>query len=228
MSAWLAWFGLGRLIMSACCVGVVVLGVAWLIRSPAPPTEAGLPFATAATGPSGTTLPPPARAGADETSPPGQVESTVAARLVVHVAGAVVRPAVYELGSDDRVDAAITAAGGPTPDADLDGLNLAAALVDGQRVYVPRHGEVDPATVASGAPTPGATGATVTVAPGPIDVNTATVDELQTLPGVGPATAAAIVDDRDRNGPFASIADLERVPGIGPAKLAAIADAVTV
>ena len=63
---------------------------------------------------------------------------------------------------------------------------------------------------------------------GPVDLNTATAEQLETLPGVGPATAAAIIDDRRRHGPFAAVADLERVPGIGPAKLAAIADLVTV
>lgn len=227
ISAWLAWFGLSRLVLSACCVGVVVVGVAWLIRSPPPPTEAGLPFATTTTGLSAGTLPVPDRDPVDWNSGNVAVDPTVS-KLVVHVAGAVARPGVYELGSDERVDAAIIAAGGPTLEADLDGLNLAAILGDGQRIYVPRDGEVDPAAVASGGPPTGAAGATVTAPPSPIDVNTATADELQTLPGIGPATAAAIVDDRERNGPFASVADLERVPGIGPAKLAAIADSVTV
>lgn len=223
MSAWLAWFGLGRLALSACCVVVVVLGVAWLIRSPAPATETRLPFAPAVTGPPEVTLPSLPGSAVDEPSP--AVVASLPTRLVVHVAGAVERPGVYELGSDERVDAAITRAGGPTPAADLDGLNLASLLGDGQRIYVPQHGEIDPVAVASAPPHP-SEGATA--ASGPIDINTATAVELQTLPGVGPATAAAIVDDRDRNGPFASIADLERVPGIGPAKLAAIADAITV
>ncbi len=227
-SAWLAWFGPGRLILSAVCVGVVVVGLAWLVRAPAPSTESGLPFATVAAGASASTLPPPAAGTTGGTPPTTEVAATIASHAVVHVAGAVVRPGVYQLDADARVDTAIDMAGGPTVDADLDGLNLAATLGDGQRIYVPELGEVDPAAVPSGAPivVPGVT--VVTSPSGPIDVNTATAVELQTLPGVGPATAAAIVDDRERNGPFASVADLERVPGIGPAKLAAIADSVTV
>ena len=146
--------------------------------------------------------------------------------VVVHVAGAVASAGVYSLAPSARVTDAVTAAGGPVADADLDALNLAAPLADGQRVYVPHVGEVDPAAVPSGlAPADQAGDVT---SRGPVNVNTATVDDLEGLPGVGPATAAAIVDDRTRNGPFASIDDLERVPGIGPAKLAALRDQVTV
>lgn len=214
---WLAWVGLGRLLLSALSVGVVVAGLVWLVRTEPPPAEAGLPMA--ATAVPGATLPPPTPPAADgDASPPAP------AVVVVHVAGAVASPGVYELDPGSRVDDAIRLAGGAAGDADLDGLNLAAPLVDGQRVYVPRAGEVDPGAVPDGVSGPGATSA----APGPIDLNTATVEQLVTLPGVGPATAAAIVDDRDRNGPFASVADLDRVPGIGPARLAALEDLVTV
>lgn len=213
-------------------MGIVVTGVAWLVRTPTPSTEAGLPFATAsvtttmADGPL-PTLAPPGPAGS---LPATSADLSVPLRVVVHVAGAVVRPGVYELVAGDRVDAAIAMAGGPTTDAELDGLNLASPLADGQRVYVPVAGEIDPASVPSGA-SPGSVTAGSDAGrfpSGPIDVNTASVDELESLPGVGPATAAAIIDDRERNGPFATVGDLERVPGIGPAKLAAIADSVTV
>lgn len=223
VAAWLAWVGLGRLIVSAVCVAVVVAGVAWLVRAPAPATESGLPFSSAS-APASTLAPP--------TTIPATPTSAAAGPVFVHVAGAVRSPGVYRLEPAERVHAAIGAAGGPTPEADLDGLNLAAPLADGQRIYVPVTGEVDPATVPSGPPgdeasSRSAAGA-ATESSGPIDLNTATAQELDTLPGVGPATAAAIVDDRERHGPFASVADLERVPGIGPAKLAAVADLVTV
>jgi competence protein ComEA len=198
-------------------VAVVVAGGYWLTRAPTMPTESILPVARSASTPApAATLPAPARAtpAADATD----------RDIVVHVAGAVVRPGVYQVGAGARVNTAIEAAGGSSPEADLDGLNLAALLVDGQRIYVPIVGEIDPAAVPVGAPV--AQGSQVPT--GPLDLNVATVVELDTLPGVGPATAAAIVDDRDRNGPFASVDDLERVPGIGPAKLASLRDLVSV
>jgi competence protein ComEA len=213
--AWLAWFGLGRLVATAFCTVVVAAGGYWLVRSPAPPPEATIPFAStgSAAAPAATLPPPPGTtAGVEQTS------------LVVHVAGAVRLPGVYTLASDDRVHDAVSAAGGASSDADLAGLNLAAPLADGARIYVPLVGEVDPATVPSGV-SPPAVGVAVTQ---PVDLNRATSAEFEALPGVGPATAAAIVGDRDRNGPFASVDDLDRVPGIGPAKLAALRDLVTV
>ncbi|MEO1059496.1 MAG: helix-hairpin-helix domain-containing protein, partial [Actinomycetota bacterium] len=155
--------------------------------------------------------------------------------VVVHVAGAVTSPGVYRLDSGARVDEAVAAAGGLTIDADLDRLNLAAPVGDGTRLFVARIGEeVPPAvgsdsaaeSVGSGVP-PNGVGST-SGATSPMDVNSAGLTELQTLPGIGPTIAAAIIDDRERNGPFGSPADLERVPGIGPARLAALIDLVSV
>lgn len=225
LHAWLAWFGLGRLLVSAVCVVAVVAGVAWLVRTPAPPTEAGLPVSGGATSTQSvsTLAPPTTRATRSSEVGAGRPATSV----FVHVAGAVVGPGVYELAGAARVQDAIEAAGGPTGDADLDGLNLAAPLADGQRVYVPVGGEIDPASIPAGGGS--AAGSEVAGdAAGPIDLNTATVEQLEGLPGVGPATAAAIVDDRERHGPFASVAELERVAGIGPAKLAAVVELVTV
>lgn len=224
--AWMAWIGVMRLVVSAVSVAVVVAGVAWLVRAPAPGTETGLPFASAASGPAAT-LVPPTTAVAVTTVPTATTPTVV----FVHVAGAVASPGVYRLASHDRVHVAIDAAGGPSPTAELDGLNLAAPVADGQRIYVPEDGEVDLATVPDGLPIPASTDASGSdaVTPlEPIDLNTATVEQFDTLPGIGPATAAAIVDDRGKHGPFATVDDLQRVPGIGPAKLAAVADLVTV
>ena len=149
-----------------------------------------------------------------------------ASGVTVHVAGSVRTPGVYELESDARVHEAIDQAGGITGDADVDTLNLAAPLADGSRIYVPAVGEDVSATTLIDVPF--VTGAVDAGPVGPIDVNQATAAELDGLPGVGPATSTAIVTERQRNGPFLSVDDLERVPGIGPAKLASIRELVTV
>ena len=202
--AWVEWFGIGRLLAASVATVIVCAGGVWLVRTPPPATEASLPRATATT-----TL--AADAAPVAASPP----STPAVALV-HVAGAVVEPGVYELAGDARVRDAIVAAGGPTETADWNALNLAAVVGDGIKVYVPSVGEEVPPSL------------TVPVSPvggqpaGPIDVNVASAAELEELPGVGPATAAAIVTERERNGPFLDVEDLDRVPGIGPAKLDAL------
>ncbi len=153
--------------------------------------------------------------------------STAAAAVQVHAAGAVVAPGVHRLPAGSRVADLVAAAGGLAPDADVDRVNLAAVLVDGSRVYVPRRGEASvPNVPADGGSAGGGTGSSAPK--GPVDINTATVEELDTLPGVGPTTAQAIVDHRTRNGPFRSVEDLAKVRGIGPAKLAELRPLVTV
>jgi competence protein ComEA len=223
--AWVRWIGLGRIVAAAISVIVVIAGAVWLLRAPPPATEATLPI-TSGSVPAATLTPP-----SPPPSPPTATSVPAASlQVVVHVAGAVTAPGVYPLPQTARVADAVAAAGGPSPDGDLDALNLAAFLADGQRVYVPRSGEVDPASVPSGAAVSASADSPGGTRPptGPIDLNTATAAELESLPGVGPATAAAIVDDRTRNGPFATVDDLDRVPGIGPAKLAALREHLTV
>ena len=190
-------------VVSAVLVGVTVAGAGWWMgRSPTPPpVEDLIPHVNVATTVSTTAGPLP---------------------VVVHVAGAVVTPGVYVLDDRSRVTDAVIAAGGFTPDADPDQLNLAALLVDGAQIRVPIEGEVVASALSLGL---GGGGATPS---GPLDLNRATAAELETLPGVGPATAAAIVAFRDENGPFAAVDGLLDVPGIGPAKLAALADSVVV
>jgi competence protein ComEA len=145
---------------------------------------------------------------------------------VVHVAGAVATPGLYHLPADARVSDAITAAGGPAPAAEVDRLNLAAKVADGQRIGVPRRGEpaeTTPVEIAGAGP-PGSGGEPA----GPVDLNTATAVQLETLPGVGPATAARIIDQRTRQGGFKTIRDLLRVPGIGERRFAELKDRVRV
>lgn len=197
---WLDWFGPGRVALAIVTIVVVVIGGWWLLRAPAAPTEAGLPRATAAsTVPTVAPIPP--------TTPPAS------GPILVHVAGAVANPGVYQLDGEARVHLAIDAAGGPRADADPSALNLAAAVSDGERIYVPVVGEVVP--VAS--PAPGTSEPS-----GPVDLNQASAAQLDELPGIGPTTAAAIVSHREQHGPFATVEDLEAVRGIGPAKLDAL------
>jgi competence protein ComEA len=173
---------------------------------------------------------------AAETSSPGGPASTAAApggasttvppsELVVHVAGAVVEPGVVRLAPGARVVDALDSAGGPAAGADLDRLNLAAPLTDGQRVAVPRVGEPTPPLAEGSAVPSDAHGA---AAGAPIDLNTATAADLETLPGIGPMLAAAIVAERERNGPFKSIDDLQRVRGIGEGRIAPLRELVRV
>ena len=120
----------------------------------------------------------------------------------------------------------VEAAGGPSPDADLDQLNLAAKVGDGDRVYVPRRGEALPAQASTPGAGPVAAGGPAGA--GPVDLNTATAEQLEALPGVGPATAAAILDYRREHGRFRSVDELLDVRGIGEAKLAALRPKVRV
>lgn len=137
--------------------------------------------------------------------------------LKVHVAGAVVSPGLYEVPEGSRVSEAIEKAGGPAPQALLDDVNLAARVQDGQKVLVPTRMEEGQTVTAAEA----ASGSHL------INVNTASPAELDTLPGVGPALAARIVDHRKRNGPFSALEDLDSIEGIGPAKLEGLKDLVT-
>lgn len=148
------------------------------------------------------------------------VENGNAIAVTVDVDGAVMNPNVIELPEGSRVQDAIEACGGLAADADVSGINRASILQDGQKVYVPKVGE---APQTSGSATgAAATGGTL------VNINTATVEDLDGLPGVGEATAQAIVDDREANGAFASIEDLMRVSGIGEKKFEKLRDLICV
>ncbi len=166
------------------------------------------------------------------TSIPMATTTTKPVEVAVHAAGAVVTPGLYRLTGAPRVADLIDAAGGLASDADVDRINLAAPLSDGERLYVPRVGETDvPSAVgAEGASGSGGSisGSSEPSASNPLNLNSATAEQLDTLPGVGPATAGAIVDHRSTHGPFASVDGLLEVRGIGPAKLEAIRSLVTV
>ena len=152
------------------------------------------------------------------------------AEIVVHAAGAVARPGVYRLAPTARVVDLLEAAGGPDAAADLSGVNLAAPLADGARVHFPRSGEDPPAEVAivEAPPTRPGAGPDAGVSPVLVDLNEAGAADLESLPGIGPVTAAAIISHRQREGPFRSVESLQEVTGIGPVKLSRIEDLVTV
>lgn len=220
-----------RLVAWALAALVAAVVAAWLLRPTPTPFEETIPTASSAPAadPAVSSL-PPADAGSTASTAP------VATEVVAHAAGAVVRPGVYRLDPTARVDDLVRAAGGLAPEADPARLNLAAPVVDGARVYVPAVGEEVPPEVAGPdvpAPgdgsTPGAGPGGEGADPGPlIDINTASEEELDELPGVGPAIAAAIVAYRTESGGFASVDELLEVRGIGEAKLADIAPLVTV
>lgn len=195
---------------AAAWVAAVIAGVTvcalWLPATSS--TEAGgVPVLAAAGGsPSGSRA-------ASTTAP------ALAATVTVHVVGEVMRPGVYALRGGSRAADAIAAAGGLLGAADQAAVNLARVVTDGEQIAVPRQGEggAMPAASAPGGAAPS----------GKVDLNTATEAQLDTLPGVGPATATKIVSDRTENGPFSSVNDLLRVPGIGASKLDALRDLVS-
>lgn len=168
---------------------------------------------------SGSPAPPFSGSEAPGASPPSTTASgsPSGAVLVVDVAGMVRRPGVYELEPGDRVIDAVQRAGGALPHADLSLINLAAPLTDGQQVVVPRKGTAGaPGTVTA----PDGTSV--------VNINTADATALEALNGIGEVLAAAIVQYRDQHGPFTSIEQLQDVSGIGPATFADLKDQVTV
>jgi competence protein ComEA len=208
------WIGFSRILASAFGVVVMVVGVWWVVRVPPPPPEASIPFATTSVV-------------SNLIASPALPSS---ANITVYVSGEVVKPGVYVLLATARVIDALQAAGGATNHADLVVVNLAASLVDAAQVFIPRIGSTPRVTLPrphAGVNLPiagvgaGAVGS-ATSAIGIVDINSATLFDLDALPGVGPSTAQAIIDYRVANGPYASVDDLLNVRGIGPSKLAAM------
>lgn len=162
--------------------------------------------------------PAPARIAPPATSRSHQGQIERRAGVFVHVAGAVRKPGMYELGPEARVADAIEAAGGALPKADVDLVNLAQILTDGMKIEVPVTGDGAPSAVA---PADASTGTAL------VSINSAGLAGLETLPGVGPVTAQAIISHREETGPFSSLEGLLEVSGIGPATFAEIRPHVT-
>ena len=147
-------------------------------------------------------VPPPVRVSAAASHAPAPM-------LFVNVVGAVRRPGLYRLKDGARVADAVSRAGGPTPKAQIELVNLAARIADGEQIVVPRRGLASPSATASGG----------AVAAGPVHLNSATLEQLDALPGVGPVTAQKILDYRQQHGTFGSVDELDAIAGIGPARL---------
>ena len=206
----------------AITVLVVVLGLRWLAAD----SRSGADRGSAVSAPRDNA----SKSGAASTVPARRaggvvvVERASAARLVIHVVGAVRRPGVYKLRAGSRVADAVREAGGAARGADTAAVNLAAKLVDGQQVALPSQLAAGGGVASRPAPA-GTGGVAGTPQPGapaaPISLATATLEQLDTLDGVGPATAKKILDWRVKHG-FASVDDLAEIPGIGPKKLASL------
>lgn len=188
---------------------VVAVGLLWLLARP------------------GSVAPPSAAPGVVVASPSAGASplGVTRAEVIVHVAGAVARPGVYSMPGGSRVGDAVAKAGGPLRKAVLDGLNLARPLTDGEQVVVPDRAS----TAAAGAPAvPATPGPPADAAPtATVNLNTATLADLETLPGIGPVLAQAIVDYRDSVGGFTEIGELRDVSGIGEKTFQALAPLVS-
>ncbi|MGZ6965154.1 MAG: helix-hairpin-helix domain-containing protein [Acidimicrobiia bacterium] len=204
-----------RIRIGALLLAALVAGLAWyqLGVSGGAASNADAP-ATSARAPADARRAPESSA----TSAPSQ------SVLVVQVAGAVAHPGVVRVRAGSRVVDAGPAAGGGRTRADLDRLNLASKVVDGQRIAVGLVGAAAPVESGTG----GSTGTGDATTPGPVNLNTATAAELEELPGIGPSLAAAIIKERDKRGGFKSVGELQDVRGIGELRYADIKDLVSV
>lgn len=206
-------------------IGIAALGLVllagmafWYVRSLPHPVEV-------------TTSPPGGRQESGPVAAPSPTAPLPAAPspspLMVHVAGWVIHPGVYELWTGDRVIDAIQAAGGAKPGADLRHINLAALLVDSQQIIVAKGIGGGISSTSEGGPAPGGT-SPVGGEEDQVNLNTATLEQLESLPGIGEVLAQRIMDYREENGPFASVDDLLEVSGIGESRLEDLRPHITV
>ena len=195
-------------------VAVIAVGAKYVLASHQAGASTGEPLVLSSSLPS-----PAAMQQSVQPSPSPSVPD-----LVVYVVGAVRSPGIVRLPADARVADALQMAGGATASAELAAVNLAARVADGQQIVVPRRGE---APVAA-APASSSAAAAAGTPAAPININTASLEELDALDGVGPSTAQKIIDYRTANGGFKTIDEIKEVPGIGDAKFAAMKDSITV
>lgn len=211
--------GLMGYLLGALTTLAIVGGTQFLLRRPDPPP---ITFHTP---------PPPASPTANLAPSPVLLPTPTLAPLIIFVSGAVLKPGLYQLPAEARVGDAIAVAGGLAPDADPAVVNQAEKLWDGVQVHVPSMVEaqamMQPPVGVSGSQPPAIdapdTSSDGLSSTGPVNINQATLEQLDTLPGIGPAKGQAIIDNR----PYATVDDLERVPGIGPSTIAQLRNLVT-
>ena len=228
VQATIKWFGLSRLIGSVLSLIAVALAGWWLLRVPPPPPEDSIPIASTATTLSFAVSSPQATELDRELDRELDTKlfRELATELTVHIAGAVKTPGVYQLQVGARINDGVVAAGGATAQADLDSVNLAMLLSEGEQIYIPKRNDkphiiVQPRFTSSNNlnSSNSATNNELQIS---ININTATAIELEQLAGVGPSTAKAIIEFRQKNSGFKTVEDLLNVRGIGPAKLSEI------
>ena len=212
------------LVAAALLLAVLALGGTLLVGrqgAGVPPRVAAPPGTVEPVVPGAAPVEPGAGAAVAPAGVPGGVTAPAAMRIVVHVVGAVRRPGLYSLPEGSRAIDAVRRAGGATARADLEAIDLAAPIADGQQIAVPRHGQLAPVGAALPAAAAGAAPAA------PVHLNTATVEQLDALPGIGPATAQKIIDHRQEHGAFRSVDELDAIPGFGVKKIDQLRKLVT-
>jgi competence protein ComEA len=222
------------LVYAAAGLMVLAVGAGGLVamRSPAGAHTDGIVLdvsggVEAAAGATSATQTGAAPGSADTTTVPRPTTTTSAPLIFVQIAGAVQKPGVYQVAADSRAFQVVMQAGGFTADADQQAVPLASVLTDGCRLYIPRKGETVSGSLVTGGEVGSGGGSTTSAAAGPVSLNSATLEQLDALPGIGPALAQRIIDYRDKQGPFTSVDQLGDVSGIGDSKLEQLRPLVT-
>lgn len=224
---------IGAAVLAAVCIAAVAFGPlsggtpTFVVPSDSAEESQGEPGDGPA-GDAGTAAAASGAGGSSASAADGDATSSPAPFVTVHVAGAVADAGVYSIPEGSRVQDAVDAAGGLAKDAAPNAVNLARVLQDGEQVVIPTQEQVKGGALPASESAQASNGSGSSAAAAVVNINTAGADELDTLPGVGPATAQAIIEERESGGPFASVEDIQRVSGIGEKKFEKLKDSICV